>query len=211
MTQNHETEILRLYTSGVEEDDTNSRWTLSFSDLISVCLAFFILLFSMSQIESKAWHQLAGTNIGGHGIIPEIVPSQPVQSPPFKDDSQVRYARSIIDSKIASSPILSNVAATIEDGAIIITIPANSLFDGDTTELSRGAEEKLYVISELIKNTDYNLEITAYSSASVYIPLKQANTIREFISNNEFIGILTIYAAIREKPGMEFKLIPKSI
>lgn len=42
----------------------NSRWLLSFIDLFSVCLAFFVLMFAMQKIERGRWEQFSGAMRG---------------------------------------------------------------------------------------------------------------------------------------------------
>src|SRR6056297_828587 len=40
------------------EEDSSEDWLTTYSDLVTLLLAFFVLLFSLSEIDAKKWEEL---------------------------------------------------------------------------------------------------------------------------------------------------------
>lgn len=98
-------------TAPVEEGAPS--WTMTFGDMMSLLLCFFILLFSMSEIEVDKFRLAAQSMAGAMGG----VVNEPVENPVgFTSDSTTEV---ILDEEliqqIASDRILDRVAAMLQD------------------------------------------------------------------------------------------------
>ena len=52
-------------------------WVMTFADLMSLLLAFFVLLFSFSEIDKQAYKQMAGSMKDAFGVQREIKAKEP--------------------------------------------------------------------------------------------------------------------------------------
>jgi chemotaxis protein MotB len=52
------------------EEDTSQDWLTTYSDLVTLLLAFFVLLFSFSEVDAKKWEELVKT-FSGEFVIQE--------------------------------------------------------------------------------------------------------------------------------------------
>jgi chemotaxis protein MotB len=59
----------------IEDKENHERWLLTYADLITLLLAFFIVMYSMSRIDAKRFgkvsEQLSNVLRGGHTIFPK--------------------------------------------------------------------------------------------------------------------------------------------
>ena len=92
---------------GAEALENNERWLITYSDLITLLLIFFVILYAMSQLDAKKYQVLAqslqyqfstsdSVLIGGKGVIGGMVSSDTPKSnaPPGKAVRAGREQRS---------------------------------------------------------------------------------------------------------------------
>ena len=76
---------------GAEAPENNERWLITYSDLITLLLIFFVVLYAMSQLDVKKYEVLAhslqyqfstsdSVLIGGKGVIGGMVSSDTPRS-----------------------------------------------------------------------------------------------------------------------------------
>ncbi len=108
------------------------RWMVTFSDLITLILVFFILLFSMSQIDIVKFRAISDS-FQKKEILdfnPSIVPSeQPSEEPLEKHEEDLRDLLSDIRSYLRENELDEIVTATRTERGVVLVLPEQSLFD----------------------------------------------------------------------------------
>src|SRR4051794_1214413 len=103
-----------LTPSSEEQDAKQAAWMISFADLLSVILTFFILLYSMVDLSPKNWGPIADS-LSQRMQIP-VNPSQAVETsntPVQLAGNQVLdtgYLYHILDNKLHAHPELGGIA-----------------------------------------------------------------------------------------------------
>lgn len=52
-----------------EDSGLNSNWLTTYSDMVTLLLCFFVLLFSFSTVDAEKWRQLVGSLQGNIGVL----------------------------------------------------------------------------------------------------------------------------------------------
>ena len=122
----------------------SSAWILIFADLAALLLAFFVLLFSMSQIKVDAWQALVESLTRRPSPTHQTTVLGP--SADFNISREMRpraidltYLEAVIESKLANDPVLaSSLVQRLED-RLIISLPSELLFKGANARLNDAA------------------------------------------------------------------------
>ncbi|OIU70868.1 flagellar motor protein MotS [Rossellomorea aquimaris] len=125
------------------------RWMVTFSDLITLILVFFILLFSMSQIDIVKFRAIADS-FQQKDILdfePSIIPSeQPsgknnlemtgeIADREEKQEEELRGLLSDIRSYLRENGLDEIVTATRTERGVVLVLPEQSLFDSGEADV----------------------------------------------------------------------------
>jgi chemotaxis protein MotB len=152
-----------------EYKEDSNRWMLSYSDMMSLLLVFFVILLSMSkfnadQVEAVSQSireglvgQTAQTspeagsfeNKDGFPLeLPEITPY-------WSEDDFEEFVR-LLKSLIASSSISDAVEIKLDDRGVVISFKDHALFRSGRAELSEASMEVIDKIGELLSQLNYS-------------------------------------------------------
>ncbi len=122
----------------------SSAWILIFADLAALLLAFFVLLFSMSQIKVDAWQALVESLTRRPTPTHQTTVLGP--SADFNVSREMRpraidltYLEAVIESKLANDPVLARSHVQRLGDRLIISLPSELLFTGANASLSDAA------------------------------------------------------------------------
>lgn len=71
-----------------EERDTSNDWLSTYSDMITLVLTFFVLLYSMSTVDEKKWQYILQAFQSKGNIINQVV-TEPKDPPDFLDENNL--------------------------------------------------------------------------------------------------------------------------
>lgn len=66
-----------------------AQWLLTFTDLVALLVCFFVLMFSMKELDAKAWDKIKGSMEG----VFTVIPSEQVQAPQDAPQAETFVAR----------------------------------------------------------------------------------------------------------------------
>ncbi len=195
-----------------EEDHQSDRWMMTFSDLLSLVLTFFVLIYSLSEIDLEKWHTIK------HSLISNLNPNSQTQSTiPTKefeikrlDDNKatdIDYLVTILRSNIAYLPETKELLTISRlDDRIILSIPYDSVFKTDSVEI----RAEIIPLLDVIANALYSLKnhIDIYGNASedhivtnMYpsywnLAIGRAIVLSKYLRNNGYQYKITPYGRI---------------
>ncbi len=149
-------------------------WITTFADLAMLLLVFFILLFSVSNIDVERFNQsfqsvrseLSGkdkfaSQIKENKDSTSIIDSVRLQQQIIQQQ-QNTYAE--IRTFLTEAGKQDNIGATFDKGKITLRLPSDLLFEAGSVELNEAAKTQLNtVIDILIKNKDQDINIKGYT------------------------------------------------
>jgi chemotaxis protein MotB len=170
-----------------EEDKENlERWLLTYADLITLLLAFFVMLYVFSKQDARKYDamtmQLKAIFSGGAGIVKEggRTGSQTVESfAPGRSNEEIRKQ---LDEQIKSlagpDGAQNNISVITDERGIVIRIMDKAFYDPGKADLKEKAKETLDKIVPVIKTLPNDIRIEGHTDN---VPINTA----EFKSNWE--------------------------
>lgn len=158
-----------------KEDQEGNKWLITFSDITLLLLAFFILLFSLSNLDKAKFME-------SFGSIKEAMGGQ-TEALPIKDAAgatqgslheEVKKRKEYIEAQrqtfneirsfLVQNGVEGKVGAVLEEGVITLRLPANVLFERESEKLSPQSEEVLKILVDIfIRRREQRIDIRGYT------------------------------------------------
>lgn len=149
-------------------------WLISFTDLISLMLAFFVLMYSMSEPEAERWTRLAK---GVSDSIPAArstaaVPSDRQADPSAAFNAQaveqraaidLHYLAALLGSQLRSNAELSVVDVRREDDRVVIRLPGERMFDPTGAAFTEEGRRVLFLLGAVIGRIGNRIELVGHA------------------------------------------------
>lgn len=143
-------------------------WLVSFGDVTALMLTFFVMLFSMSHLQSEKWDAviaLLSTSQTPKDVEkPKPVSDKNIASVTFYNALPVDYLMRILEEKFARDSILSTAPVTGLDGQVIISLPAQAFFDDGSAELLEAGEEPISRLSGVLLQFGNQVDVQAHTT-----------------------------------------------
>jgi chemotaxis protein MotB len=190
-------------------------WMVSLVDTFSLLLCFFILMFSMGQLDTTRFREIAaslskklpvsGTRVGGPP------PPATIQAPTLPADFALNldYLTSLVEGRIEKLPALSGMAVERRADRLVLVPPSDVAFAVDATRPAAAATPMLAAIADLIAHVPNRLEIRSAVSAQVSweTALARSTALARILRDAGYPGAAVAVAGIGG-PGVSLSLLP---
>jgi chemotaxis protein MotB len=143
-------------------------WLLTFLDVISLLLAFFIMLFAMSNPRTAAWDELSATF--ADRLAPDVETLKP--APPTAltvDEDKVApglnldYLVSLLRGHLDSDPLLARTVLHRFPDRLILSMPSDLLFALNSAALNDQARRALFELGGLLGNLSNRMDVHGHT------------------------------------------------
>ena len=158
-------------------------WLITFADLISLLLTFFVLMFSMSSLENAKWQRVNA--LLSTRSVPDTTDDMtaqgnarnlPVVETRYAAD--LDYLAAVFGRQLAKDAALAGLAVTRLDDRLVITLPVDLVFPSGQGELDRRGQQVMFVLGGALRNIGNQIDIQGHTDPQ---PLRAA----QFASNWE--------------------------
>ncbi|UCD17466.1 MAG: OmpA family protein [Candidatus Zixiibacteriota bacterium] len=169
-----------------DDHENLERWLLTYADLITLLLAFFIVMYSMSRIDAKKFGKMSealsgvlkgGTTVIKHGDDVGALPGHGVLK-----TGHLKSLGKEIEKSFQKLGKESEINVEISERGLVIHVMESALFDEGKADLKLKAQETLDVVARHIRNLDNHIRVEGHTDN------KPINTIR-FPSNWELSSV----------------------
>jgi len=151
-----------------DDHENLERWLLTYADLITLLLAFFIVMYSMSQVDAKKFGKmsqaLSGVLKGGDIAIKR---GNEIGMAPGKGVMQVGHLMSIGDKikKKIREKVGTDAAISTEmtERGLVIHIMESALFKLGSATLEPQAKQVLDIVSENLVNIPNHIRVEGHT------------------------------------------------
>ncbi len=158
---------------GVKTDapvDSNG-WMVIFADLTALLLTFFVLLLSMSTINTNEWAKVVNalsTNLGENieGDQGEDGSDLSVQENYVPKAVDLDYLKNILVNKIQGDPILSKARIVVDSDRMTISLPSDTLFKPSSAELTERATTAVTVLGDALLVVGNRVDVAGHTDPS---------------------------------------------
>lgn len=154
-----------------EGHENAERWLLTYADMITLLMAFFIMMYAMSTVNMGKFEQLAvsvRTGFGGESapIFPTGIPSAPKAMPAVLPTSAVSLMATLSGTlqKTLAKEEYKNLEFATEDGAVIIRVRSDDvLFARGSDQLAPKAKHTIRAIAEAVEPLPHQVRIEGHT------------------------------------------------
>ena len=110
----------------IEQPPTRPRspgWMITFADLMSLLVSFFVLLFATTTVEQSNWERVVqpiSEYLTGHRLAGKGAAEVP---PPAKARLDLGYAAALLDKLLADQPALKGATVRHEEHRLVLRLP----------------------------------------------------------------------------------------
>lgn len=147
----------------VRQPQTQNRsiWLISFTDLMCLLLAFFVLRFSMTEPQSQRWQalteSLAPPGPGKGGAMFNV--SQLASKAPLSLD----YLANLMSVLFGDVPEFAGIVPVRLSDRFVLPIPDNALFQPGQATFSERGQRILFALGGVLGHTGNRIEITGHA------------------------------------------------
>ncbi|WP_417795059.1 OmpA/MotB family protein [Terasakiella pusilla] len=151
-----------------EEEGKKGAWMLTFTDLVSLMLTFFVMLFSMSTVQIDKWDAI--TDSLSTTLNPNKVEAVATATADFNISTVFRqrainleYLQSVLEEKVEKDEVLGRSMIQLLDDRLLISLPGDLLFTRGSKTLSTRATDSMLKIGDVLRHVSNQVVITGHT------------------------------------------------
>jgi chemotaxis protein MotB len=146
----------------------SSVWLIIFTDLVALLLTFFVLLFSMSNVQVDRWKEMIDALSQTLNPAKETVTTIPAAEYNISSIFRRRainldYLLAVFEEKVVRNEALKGSKLTLLEDRLVISLPGALLFEPNSAVLKDAAKNPLFTLGGLLRNVENQLGINGYS------------------------------------------------
>ncbi|EOT39964.1 OmpA/MotB family protein [Enterococcus columbae] len=169
------------------EEHVDEAWLLPYSDMMTLLLALFIVLFAMAKVDTAKFNEFRsefteifsgiGTSSGKAVIGNAADPNLPVKEQKTKEseeakeaavamkleDKQLAKLREQLEKSLDSTEIADDVSVDLKSDGIHIALSSKILFSSGSADLTDDVKKNLTIVGEHFKGLDQDFIIAGYT------------------------------------------------
>ena len=168
-----------------EEHGSDERWLLTYADLITLLMVFFVILFAMASVDAQKVKTLGEsmniafttgggnggsnfiTNFSGKGITPSELENANQNQETTQFDSMIRLIKEYADEE----GIYKAIDTTITQRGLVVNLSDSVLFESGQTELNDFSYEVLEKLASILFKTESTIRVEGHTDN---IPIRTA-------------------------------------
>ncbi|WP_373020670.1 flagellar motor protein MotB [Thiomicrorhabdus sp.] len=183
LMQKHQAEIKASKDKKKPSDENDSDWLITYADAVTILLAFFVLIFSVSEIRQSKFEDL-NQSLGQTLLKKETVKN------PLKD------LQSSLAGVLNAYDISPIDAVTVSDNTLKLDLPGELLFGTGSTDLGETSAKLLADVAARIKAfpfKNYSIEIEGHTDD---VPISTVRFPSNWqLSSGRAISVLQVFFA----------------
>lgn len=137
------------------------RWLLTYADLITLLMIFFVVLYAFSSINSKKFEAMAvslANAMGGKSILTEpgaIVPDPNFEADVMEED-ELEQIKNELQAYIDENGLQGRVTVSLEERGVVLSFQEVALFPLGSAQITPNARELITKVGQiLIRSTQF--------------------------------------------------------
>jgi len=142
------------------EEEGGEAWLLPYSDLMTLLLAVFIVLFAVSNIDKAKSEQMAAEfsqqmmnksyNAAAAVEVPDATPTGAAIEQIKNEKDKMAALKAELDAKLKKENLTASVKTSIDERGLVISLNNAIFFDSGSAELKKDYENTLLEIGSMI-------------------------------------------------------------
>jgi chemotaxis protein MotB len=147
---------------------TSKAWMVIFTDMVSLLLTFFVMLFAMSNVKVDKWSDMTDAlsqSLNPSRETPSVMPSSEFNIGAIfrKQAINLDYLAGVIEESVASDPALAESKILRLEDRLVLALPGKFLFPSQQSTLSERARQALFDLGGVLRNIDNQISVNGHS------------------------------------------------
>lgn len=145
-------------------------WMATYSDMVTLLLCFFVLLFAMSSIDVQKFQAVVQSLNGSLGVLDSgtTVNMEPLinnfpNDSPTENNEEFKDLKAEIEAFLEENNLEGSILVEINERGLLIRFLDKVLFDSGKADLKPDAQQIILKVSELLKQTVNNIKIEGHT------------------------------------------------
>lgn len=155
------------------EKENSERWLLTYADLITLLLVFFIIMYTMSVVDKQKFAQIAETLRGAMGAtgqqVIEMFPNQavvPVNNGAPSVDKQMESVQKEMEKLIEQAGLTKDIEVVAQQRGLVISIKSYILFESGEAQLTPESVSLVAQIAQILnKVSDRQIRVEGHTDS----------------------------------------------
>ena len=149
------------------EAEPKGTWLVTFADVVALLLAFFVMLFSMSNIETETWDQIiSGLSYSENpkkDLAPRPQATKNVATVKLNQALSLDYLANVLEDHLTGDKLLGTAFVHRLDGLVVVSLPSDTMFGSGEVELQKDAKEALFRMGGLIATIGNRIDVRGHT------------------------------------------------
>ncbi len=155
-----------------KQEEGAPEWLMTFSDLMSLLLTFFVLLLSFANMDIKKFQDMLGSIKDAFGVQVKRKEATYVAFSPSKYESKIKLTKNdknVLGMVLTLKSLLTDVQKSVpmdispEENGVLVRIQSDVLFKKGTAKLLPSSKKALDAIIQLLKKNDWMVAIRGHT------------------------------------------------
>ena len=170
-------------------------WMVTYSDMVTLLLTFFVLLLSMANMDSIKFNSAAGSLKGAFGVLgssektpmtkPRVIEFAPIE------DEYVNRLYQKVQTALSQLKLDRDIELVKDRGAVVLRVKDSVLFESGEARVRAEAYPVLRKVAALLRPLPLNLRIEGNTDD---LPLGDSALTNWDLSVNRAVGVLKFFA-----------------
>ncbi|GAB6054236.1 flagellar motor protein MotB [Magnetospira thiophila] len=148
--------------------ENSQAWLVTFTDLVSLMLTFFVMLFSMSSVQVDKWKEMIDTLSQSLNPTREEVTIKPTSSYNIRMVLRERaidldYLSAVLEQKMVQDKVLASSRLLSLSDRLVVSLPGDLLFGPSSALLSEKAQAALFELGGVLRNINNQVTVQGHS------------------------------------------------
>jgi chemotaxis protein MotB len=180
-------------------------WMVTYSDLVTLLLTFFVLLISMANMDPIKFLKVANSMRSAFGIIGNIesvdIAPKIIHTAPVAEDDMAQRVYKRIEEQINRLQLNKDIKLVVDRGAVVLRVDSTLLFDPGESTIKHEAYPLLRKVAALVKPLPFHLRTeghtdnTGNESTNWDISMGRAMSVVRFFATEDLMPLDRISAA----------------
>ncbi len=147
---------------------SSQAWLVTFTDLVSLMLTFFVLLFSMSSVNVDRWEEMTDTL--SQSLNPTKTPPILTPTAEFNVGTIFRrqainldYLQGIIEETVSHDETLREAQLIRMEDRLVVALPGDILFRPGQAIMTGQARQTMFALGGLLRNIGNRIGVNGHS------------------------------------------------
>ncbi|GAA0079362.1 flagellar motor protein MotB [Clostridium sp. CTA-5] len=183
-----------------ESKENSERWLITYSDLITLLMVLFVILYASSNVNKEKYDQITKSfqqafSIGSEqgAIVGSEIESVNVDNAVISEESKLDGVKDKVDNLIKESDLNGSISTSIQERGLVISFSDNIFFNSGDATIKEDYKKKLISISKVLNDIDNYIRVeghtdnvtinTTYFHSNWQLSSIRASNVVEFLVN----------------------------